>query len=78
MADGILIGKGAEAAVQIWPRMANRHGLQRARTPTRGNRKTPVEAFARSAMRSLGTQIDRQIVRGVTGSLFGGTRRRRG
>ncbi|MEA3642554.1 MAG: helicase HerA-like domain-containing protein [Lamprobacter sp.] len=49
---------------------------QRTRTPSRGNRQTAVEAFASSAMRSLGTQIGRQIVRGVMGSLFGGTRRR--
>jgi len=48
---------------------------QRTRTPTRG-RQTAVEAFATNAMRSLGTQIGRQIVRGVMGSLFGGTRRR--
>ncbi len=49
---------------------------QRARTPSRGSRQTAVEAFANSAMRSLGTQIGRQIVRGVMGSLFGGSRRR--
>lgn len=36
----------------------------------------PVEALANSAMRSLGTQIGRQLVRGIMGSLFGGTRRR--
>jgi DNA helicase HerA-like ATPase len=49
---------------------------QHTRTPSRGSRQTPVEALATSAMRSLGTQIGRQIVRGVMGSLFGGTRRR--
>ena len=46
------------------------------RRPKRGNRQTPLEAFAVSAMRSLGTQIGRQVVRGTLGSLFGGTRRR--
>jgi DNA helicase HerA-like ATPase len=42
-------------------------------------RAGPVEAFATSAARSLGTQIGRQLIRGVLGSLFGGstTRRRR-
>ena len=49
---------------------------QHTRTPSRGGRQTAVEAFASSALRSLGTQIGRQIVRGVMGSLFGGTRRR--
>ncbi len=43
---------------------------------SRGSRQTPLEAFAVSAMRSLGTQIGRQIVRGTLGSLFGGSRRR--
>jgi DNA helicase HerA-like ATPase len=46
------------------------------RRPRRGNRQTPLEAFAVSAMRSLGTQIGRQVVRGTLGSLFGGARRR--
>jgi DNA helicase HerA-like ATPase len=49
---------------------------QSNRRPKRGSRQTPLEAFAVSAMRSLGTQIGRQIVRGTLGSLFGGTRRR--
>ncbi len=49
---------------------------QRSRTSSRGHRQTPLEAFAMSAMRSLGTQIGRQILRGTLGSLFGGSRRR--
>jgi DNA helicase HerA-like ATPase len=41
-------------------------------------RQSPIEAFAASAARSLGTQIGRQLVRGIMGSLFGsGTQRRR-
>jgi len=41
-------------------------------------RQSPLEAFAASAARSLGTQIGRQLVRGIMGSLFGsGTQRRR-
>jgi hypothetical protein len=34
--------------------------------------QSPVEAFASSAMRSLGTQIGRALVRGIMGSLSGG------
>ena len=49
---------------------------QRARSPTRSSTQTPLEAFALSAMRSLGTQIGRQLARGTLGSLFGGQRRR--
>ena len=43
-----------------------------------GTRQTPVEAFATSAMRSLGSQIGRQLVRGIMGSLTGGSTRGRG
>jgi len=49
---------------------------QRTRTPARRGAHTPLEAFAVNAMRSLGTQIGRQIARGTLGSLFGGSRRR--
>ena len=49
---------------------------QRSRAPSRGSAQTPLEAFAVSAMRSLGTQIGRQLSRGTLGSLFGGQRRR--
>jgi DNA helicase HerA-like ATPase len=49
---------------------------QTKRAPTRGGGQTPLEAFAVSAMRSLGTQIGRQLARGTLGSLFGGPRRR--
>jgi len=37
-------------------------------------RETIVEAMAKSAMRAAGTQIGRQIIRGVLGSIFGGKR----
>ncbi|WP_296811586.1 helicase HerA-like domain-containing protein [Thiocapsa sp.] len=40
-------------------------------------RQTPVEAFATSAMRSLGSQIGRQLIRGIMGSLTGGSTRGR-
>jgi DNA helicase HerA-like ATPase len=49
---------------------------QKQPTTSRRGGQTPLEAFAVSAMRSLGTQIGRQIVRGTLGSLFGGSRRR--
>jgi DNA helicase HerA-like ATPase len=44
----------------------------------KSTRQTPVEAFATSAMRTIGTQIGRQLMRGIMGSLSGGgTRGRR-
>jgi DNA helicase HerA-like ATPase len=47
--------------------------LQPPRSSTRGEsgRQTLLEAFGKSAMRSIGTQIGRQIARGLLGSLFG-------
>ncbi|AGA89514.1 putative ATPase [Thioflavicoccus mobilis 8321] len=46
------------------------------RAPARRRGQAPLDALAVSAMRSIGTQIGRQIVRGALGSLFGGSRRR--
>jgi DNA helicase HerA-like ATPase len=40
----------------------------------RGGRQTPFEAFAKSALRSFGTQLGRSLVRGIMGSLSGGRR----
>jgi uncharacterized protein len=37
--------------------------------------ETLVEAMAKSAVRAAGSQIGRQIIRGVLGSIFGGSRR---
>ena len=37
-------------------------------------RQTPFEAFVTSAARTLGSQIGRQLIRGVMGSLFGNRR----
>jgi DNA helicase HerA-like ATPase len=45
---------------------------ERARTSRSDD---PLTALAKSAARSIGTQVGRQIVRGVLGSLFGGRRR---
>jgi DNA helicase HerA-like ATPase len=60
----------AEAVAVTPPRQTTREP-----TPRRGA-QTPLEAFAVSAMRSLGTQIGRQLARGTLGSLLGGARRR--
>ena len=35
-----------------------------------------INAVAKSAAHAVGSQIGRQIIRGVLGSLFGGTRKR--
>ncbi len=37
----------------------------------RSTRQSPVEAMVSSAARSMGSQIGRQIIRGILGSLFG-------
>jgi hypothetical protein len=46
--------------------------------PSRGagrTRETPTEALVKSVLRAAGSQIGRQIVRGILGSLLGGSRR---
>lgn len=46
----------------------------RPRSGRGGSRQSALEAFSKSAMRSIGTQLGRQIARGILGSLFGGRR----
>jgi hypothetical protein len=48
----------------------NRSG--RSRTPAASTTEQVVAAVAKSAARSLGTTVGRQIVRGLLGSLFRG------
>jgi hypothetical protein len=57
--------EAAAAAVQT--------GRESIRRPGRG-RQSPLEAFVTSAARSVGSQIGRQLVRGILGSLLGGRR----
>jgi hypothetical protein len=44
-----------------------------------GSESTPAGelfgAFAKSAAHAIGSQVGRQIIRGILGSIFGGTRR---
>ncbi|HEX5784135.1 MAG TPA: helicase HerA-like domain-containing protein, partial [Burkholderiaceae bacterium] len=44
--------------------------------PRGGQRDGLVQAMAKSAVRTVGTQIGKEILRGVMGSLLGGSRRR--
>ena len=48
------------------------------RQPSRGGRPRDSlgEAMAKSAVRAIGSQVGRQLIRGVLGSLMGGSRRR--
>ncbi len=44
-------------------------------TPAAGRKRQSMgEAFVKSAARSIGSQVGRQIIRGIMGSLFGGRR----
>ena len=40
------------------------------------SRETPIEAAAKSAARAIGSQVGREIMRGVLGTIFGGSKRR--
>ncbi len=45
-----------------------------AQPPSRNRRQSPAEAFVTSAARAIGSQLGRQLMRGLLGSLFGGRR----
>lgn len=65
--------QAARAAEQ---RAAEPRPYQTPASPRGRNRQTPVDAMLTSTLRSVGTQLGRQLVRGALGSLFGGRRRR--
>ncbi len=64
----ILQARAEQAAKQAEQETPQR---SRSRSVRGRGRQGMVEAFGKSAMRSIGTQIGRQIVRGLLGSLFG-------
>ena len=60
-----------EQAEQEEQKAAEKAAKEEARaSKTRGD--TPMSAFAKSAARAIGSNVGRQIVRGVLGSIFGG------
>ncbi|MBL8378092.1 MAG: DUF853 domain-containing protein [Burkholderiales bacterium] len=69
-------GQEAPASGGILDRIGGIFGGDTA--PARGSlrREGVVEAMAKSAARAVGSQVGREIIRGVLGSIFGGTRRR--
>ena len=62
MSEPLLIARNASADCFLLPQLANRHGLI---------------LVVKSAVRTVGSAIGREIVRGVFGSLLGGGGRRR-
>ena len=62
-------------AAERSPEPAPQRGRGRAAEPHNEIADT-LSAMAKSVARSAGTQIGRELVRGVLGSLFGGSRRR--
>jgi uncharacterized protein len=62
-----VLKKRAEAAQRP---QAEQEAPAQLGAPPRSRRQTPMEAIVTSAARSLGTQIGRQIVRGLLGSLL--------
>jgi DNA helicase HerA-like ATPase len=68
---------GAAPAVESGGLMAGVSDLLFGSTgPRGGQRDGLVQTMAKSAVRTVGTQIGREILRGVMGSLLGGSRRR--
>ena len=69
----ILIARAERAARQPVPEAQHQrpYAKQNERSSRGHSRQGILEAFGKSAMRSIGTQIGRQIARGLLGSLFG-------
>jgi DNA helicase HerA-like ATPase len=67
-----ILQKRAEQAAAAAEQQAAEKETSRGRS---SGGQSMFEAFAKSALRSIGSQMGRQIVRGVLGSLLGGRRR---
>ncbi|TVQ93308.1 MAG: DUF853 family protein [Chromatiaceae bacterium] len=76
MAEQAARGSGTGAGTGAGTGSGRGAGADRTGGQRRGNRQTPLEAMATSTLRSLGTQLGREVARGLLGSLFGGSRRR--
>ena len=57
MAAPILLARNKQTEIALLPALANRHGL--------------LEAMAKSAARTVGSQLGWEIIRGVLGSILG-------
>lgn len=69
----ILKARAGQAAVEQQA-IADEKASQK--TEAGSGRQTVVEAFVKSAVRAIGSQLGREILRGVMGSILGGGRRR--
>lgn len=52
----------------------SRKSAEKPRSAGAGRRQSTGEAFMKSAARAIGSQVGRQIIRGILGSIFGGRR----
>ena len=85
MPEPILVAK-ARSEISLLPQFANRHGLIAGATGTgktvtlqrlaEGFSRIGVPVFMADVTRAVGSQVGREIVRGVLGSIFGGGKRR--
>ncbi len=80
MIQPLLIARNERVDLALLPALANRHGLSDllfGRTGPRGGQQSKgmLEAMAGSASRAIGSELGRQVLRGVLGSIFGGKRK---
>lgn len=70
-----------ESAYEMLKARAAEAPAGQAQTAARSGKRTEVgsllDAFGKSAARAIGSQVGREIIRGVLGSIFGGTTTRR-
>ncbi len=69
-------GKGAPAAADNGGLLGGLNDVLFGSTGPRGGQRAGlVETMAESTVRTMGTTLGRQILRGVLGSIFGGSKR---
>jgi uncharacterized protein len=74
MAAPLLVAKNDKTALTLLPALANR--LFGGTSPRGGKQSQGIlEAMSKSAARSIGSELGRQVLRGILGSVLGGRKR---
>ena len=70
-----MLKKRTAEELQVQQNKAAQLEAEKQTKPAKGRKKQSIgDAFAKSAARSIGSYVGRQIIRGVLGSIFGGKR----
>ncbi len=71
MATPLLIAKTEKTDLELLPGLANRHGPRRPGADWGCKQDGLAQTLAKSTVRTIGSTVGREIIRGVLGSILG-------